>query len=403
MNLSLTRCLAITLLFALSGCLSGGGLGTAVKTVGSNSKSGADSNADTFAVTLAYRDGSVATNRQVQLQGKRSVDAAKFVNICGATGSSCTCSFYTSTSDSSPVGSSSVSLSADINTLNCTITGAVAAASYTHVQLKNTEGTKTTGLIPIKTTLTLTDVIGDLSIKKVRKIQRYSCQRTFFEGAGVAANTITCVASQALGVISATYNYYLYTSQESNNISEKTLDVAFDAAICSNNNFLKLSCSSSTLDDRYGLYAENAAPFNVQITYTAKPEGTPTTATTGFAALPDSSGNCPTGLVKVRPWLAQPPSITAGSLGTNPASNFINNGSLNNTIVEDSTTTPSAFSISRAANATPCTAALTSGPTDPGGDCSGITLGVSAVAISTTYSGLTPVLCVIPKTLLGGI
>lgn len=406
MRFPLARCLGIasTLVF-FTACLSGGGLGTGVKTVGSSSKSGANTTSDSFAATLAVRDTTVATNRQVQIQGKRNLESAKFVNLCGATGSSCSCSFFVGTSDSAPVTSSAVSLSSDINTFNCTVSGAVAIASYTHVMLKNSDGSKTTGLIPIKasTALTLTDVIGDLDIKKVRKIQRYSCQRTFFEGTGVGANTITCVASQALGVITASYNYYLFTSQLANNISDKTGDVAFDSAICSNNNFLKISCSSSVLDDRYGLYAENAAPFNVLITYTAKPDVAPTTATTGFAALPDSSGNCPLGLIKVRPWIASPPSITAGSLGSNPASNFINNGSLNNTIVEDASTTPAVFSVSRAPNATPCTAVNTPNPGDSGGDCSGITLGAAGVAVSTNYSSLTPVICAIPKSLLTGI
>ena len=152
------------------------------------------------------------------------------------------------------------------------------------------------------------------------------------------------------------------------------------------------------------MYAESSAPFNVQVTYTTKPDASPTTATTGFAALPDSSGQCPLGLVAARPWVAQPRSMMPGTDPTQTLpSNFINNGSLNNTVVELNGTAPAHMNIMKETNARACTAVGENGPSDPGGDCSRILLGAGRIVQSNTYQPLTPMICVIPKDLLSGI
>ncbi len=129
---------------------------------------------------------------------------------------------------------------------------------------------------------------------------------------------------------------------------------------------------------------------------TRAPEGENLTASYGFAALPDSAGNCPMGLVKVRPWQAQPASLVP----TGPQcpaygcpSSFINtNNSLNNTVVE--TAQPTNFVVTRQPNATACA---------NDGKCNNATFGGQYQAQSVAYTALTPVVCAIPPALSNGL
>ena len=105
-------------------------------------------------------------------------------------------------------------------------------------------------------------------------------------------------------MITATYSFYVFRSGVDSNSPGG--DSAFPGDICKRNNFLKIQCTGNTPQLRYGFFKDNADPFVVGITMTSAPEGQNTTSNYGFAALPDSAGNCPTGLIKVRPWVAQP-------------------------------------------------------------------------------------------------
>jgi hypothetical protein len=398
----------LSILFAAS--LSACDVGQGIKTLGKKALGGtgsATSDADTFSINLAYRnsaDTSATNRRTVSLQGVRAIPSANLVNECGATGSQCTCEFYRTSSDASPVTASSVGISTQNNSYSCVIPtsisdadlGNTSSSNYIrYVKLKRTDVTdKNTGLVEIKTTLLLEDVLGtSLSKTKVRGVFRYNCTRTFFEGEGVSASQITCVPGQRLGVIGATYNFYTYRSGEDRN--DAGGDSAFPADICKRNNFLKIQCTGNVPDLRYGFYKEPVEPFVVGITMTRAPEGDNLAATYGYAALPDSAGNCPTGLVKVRPWVAQPASIIQDSLGdSNPPSSFINtNNSLNNTVVEQ--TQPANFVVNRQKNQTACSSS--------DGDCTGAAFaGISQVQ-SVAYVGMTPVVCAIPPGLLGGL
>lgn len=394
------RCSKLSILgLFLSVCILHSCLGTNPKTLGKKTATDTSNfDADTFAITLAYRNTvAPSTGRVVQLQGVRNVASANMVNTCGSTGASCTCDFYTSATDTNPISAVSVGISKDNNSFSCNINPVLNPASYVKVRLRTSDGKKTTGLIDIKTTLTLQDVIGDLSTAKVNKIYKYSCARSFFEGEGVTTSQINCVANQKLGLISATYDYYLYSNTTTNNTSQK-FTASFWSAVCQRPEaeFARSSCGNSTPDLRYGLYSEAVAPFVVQIKMTRAPEGTDLTIPYGYATLPDSAGNCPTGLVPVRPWLAQPPSITYGSIdGINPPSNFLNTGEgvLNNTVIE--VDQPSPFVVTRQKNVTTCAA---------GGSCALATFdGATQLSPTTAYTALTPVVCAIPKSLLTGI
>ena len=389
-------------------------VGQGIKTLGKKSEGGRGTpttDADAFSITLAYRDpasDASTPSRTISLQGIRAVPSANLVNECGATGTTCTCEFYVGNSDTSADLAASVGISSQNNSFSCVIPTSISDATIKastgdstsvklYVKLKRTDVTgKNTALMQVKTTLTLEDVLGNnLTKTKVRGIFKYSCNRTFFEGEGVAASQITCAPGQHLGVIGATYNFYVFRSGEDRN--ETGGDSAFPADICQRNSFLKIQCTGNTPDLRYAFYKDAVEPFVVGISMTRAPEGENLSANYGFAALPDSAGNCPTGLIKVRPWVAQPASIIP--TGPNcPAdgcpSSFINtNNTLNNTVVEQ--TQPANFVVTRQPNQTPC-----DGTT---GSCLGASFGGIITQQSVAYTGLTPVVCAIPPGLLSGL
>jgi hypothetical protein len=399
------------LVLLCAGCVN---LGTGVKTLGGGSNSlsptnGSDS--DVFAVSFAFRDSTNDTAtpiRVVNLQGVMGNSAASFAKQCGATGATCNCLFFRSSSDTSPATAVASGVSTQNNSLSCTIPGTIpdatirgnATGMFVELARSDNAGVNT-GLVSITTKLTIDDVLGpNLSSQNVRGIYRYSCTRTFFEGQGVAPTQITCVGGQQLGLINAAYNFYLYQSRVDNNMANKGGDEPFPSDVCKITSFLKISCSNNSPQLRFGLYNASAAPYIVGISMTPAPSGTNSASVNyGFAALPDSAGNCPMGLVKIRPFVAEPASIIKGALDNNgnaypQPSSFINtNNSLKDTVVEPSA--PDNFLVNRSPNATPCAA---DGTCNTSASFQG-----SYVAESIPYSALTPVVCAIPSSLVSGL
>jgi hypothetical protein len=381
-------------------------LGTEAKRLGksTSTSTNTDSDVESFSITNAYRkDADPDDGRVVVLQGVRNLASAALANNCGTSGTTCQCLFYTSSSDTNPLtGSVSANgLSTLNNSLSCTLPGSSDPDNYTKVRLKTTDGLKSTGFIDISTHLVLADVIGDLAQNKVRGVYRYSCTRSFFEGEGVSVGGVNCPASQRLGLIFAPYSFYLYNSQLGGNLAKKGSSVAWESAICEwNPTVFKIACDG-TPELRWGLYAEPAGIFQVALTMVANAVDSDATQVYGYAALPDSAGNCPTGLVKVSQWQAQPQSIIQGSIdGTNPPSNFMNqSNNLNNKMVEEAQ--PSAFLVTRQKNQTACAAAGSTSPNE--GSCVNMTLAGTSTVQSVTYTKLTPVVCVIPKELIIGL
>lgn len=404
--------LALCLIFgtlSLQGCL-----GTEAKTLGKKSVTtgnGGAGDVESFSITLAYRAG---TNRTVTLQGVRDLESAKLSKSCGTNGRGCQCLFYKTTLDTAPVTSTDEGLSDGVNSYSCTIPGATDPNTYKYVRLRTTSGVASTGFINIKSSLTITDVLGDLSKDKVRGIYRYTCNRFYLEGEGVTVvggeTNVECKANQRLGLISAPYNFYLYDSktatndQEASLMAQKSSGSVMDQPIC-NKQLAKTTCPTSA-SLRYGLYGERTGPFQIGIAMTTKPDAAKqddvVSQTMGFAALPDSAGNCPTGLVKIQPWMAQPQSIIAKSInGTNPPSSFLNNANvLDEKVVEE--TQPSAMLVSRQPNATPCNGTSTD-QANPTGNCVNVSFGGLSTVQSITFSKISPVVCAIPATLLSGV
>ena len=291
-------------------------------------------------VELAYRNPTASTEsdrRTVMIQAQREGQGDGFATACGAMGAKCECLFFLG--EGEPLRGTSLGVSAPNRSLSCTIPGGQSTPDlvrFAAVRLRS--GEMLTGRIPVRTTLSLEDVIGRLPKEKVRGVFRYSCERTFFEGEGVSASQISCVPHQHLGVISARYHFYTYRSGEDAIFPGG--DAAFPAPICGRSNFLRLQCTGNPPELRFGLYKENVGPFAVGMQMTRAPECEDLTRNYGYAALPDSSGLCPLGLVKARPWVARP--VTMSDL----PSNFVNEaGSLNDTVVE--VNKPAAFGESR--------------------------------------------------------
>ncbi|NUM88756.1 MAG: hypothetical protein HUU37_06100, partial [Bdellovibrionales bacterium] len=128
------------------------------------SKSPAD-NQDTFNVSFAYRDVSTnPSNRAVQVQGNLLLASANLTTPCGTAGDQCACKFYTSTTDTSPISDAGTpSISSQNNVFTCTMPSTAVPGNYSHVKVEIRSNTsENTGLIPISTTLTASQILGSL-------------------------------------------------------------------------------------------------------------------------------------------------------------------------------------------------------------------------------------------------
>ncbi len=399
---------------SLLGCLN-----TGVKTLGTSSSGstvGSTNNADPFVINLAYRNSNPSTNLVYQIVGGTDNTAESFQSTCGSDGSSCACDFYQSTSDSSPLTSTNISYSLSTNTISCTLPSSATPANYTYIRLRTTSSSQVSGYLNVTNTLTLQQALNStaLSTTAVRKIYNYSCVRTFLEGEGVSGSgsgsSITCLSGQHLGFIYGNYNFYLYQSESGTDLNTNVngtvnTNTFYNATgtpsgICSKA-VAQYSCGNYSAPV-FGLYPTAAGQFTQGLVMQASP--TIGQAVYGYAALPDASGNCPVGLVKITPYVAQPYSILLNSLGTNPPSNFINNaGSLNDKIWVPATSGFSNFTVTRQANSTPCcTDSSCTSPKDANGNyvCTYSAVGGTTALTPVTYGVQTPSLCAIPASLL---
>lgn len=238
----------------------------------------------------------------------------------------------------------------------------------------------------------LTEIAG-LPKSEIHTIYHYSCQRTMLEGEGISQFDAACPASQRLGLIHARYSYYLYNGQGGGNLNEKGTDTPYESPICERQ-ILKLRCGG-TPQVSFGLSSKRQGIYQAGVTLTPSPQGESRSRVYGWAALPDRTGNCPQGLVKIRPWMAQPQSIIEGSIdGTNPASSFINeNNSLSDTRVEAEQ--PSPMAVIRNANNRRCAPVHSINPVP--GSCENATFLPDSVVQRVEYTALSPVVCAIPK------
>lgn len=212
----------------------------------------------------------------------------------------------------------------------------------------------------------------------VARVYSYKCRRRFLEGEGVSENGVNCPAHQNLGLISSEYSFYLNRGPTRDNFHEKITEVNYESSICGAQ-ITKLSCDYAP-QPAFGLSENREGEFTVQVMLMASPESNTPASTRGYAVLPDANGSCPTNLVKVRPWVAQPASITSPL-----SSNFINSSNRLNSIMISSSQ-PEPMQVWRHPAGRSC---------DSMGRC-GLPQGGNSLNQTVSYFPLTPVVCVIP-------
>jgi hypothetical protein len=343
---------------------------------------------------LAYRDAANGNGRTIILQGSRSGSEATLSSICNADGSNCECVFYPDNFNTKPVKIGVMGISGQSNSVSCQIPPALKPERVKYVGLHLINGRWDSPLFKPQTELTLEEVIGNLNKESVRGIFRYSCERTFFEGEGVAPEQVTCMAGQHLSLITARYNFYLYESLVDSNMTYKGGDVPYVNSVCGINSVLETLCTDNSPELRYGFTSIYSMPFNVEVSMTPAPSGSNSAAMSyGYVATPDSAGVCPIGLVPARPWIAAAPTLIPGNHGINFPTNFQNqSGTLSDTMVE--TSQPANFVVKHLAGNEPC---------DVSGNCEMLSFGSATTAESANYVPNTPIVCVIPPKLLKGL
>jgi hypothetical protein len=335
-------------------------------------------------IEFAVTDGTVQRLNRILVQGERASGAKALANACAE--NVCRCEVYF---EEGMLEYPIQQVSKENNTVSCRTLQGMNPESVSHVRVKGADFVSEK--IRVKKQLELRDVLGDKNLSLVRKVFRYSCERTFFEGEGVSPAAITCVlGGQRLGLITAKYDFYLYLSNLDNNFQERSGDSSFENSICGYAASLKTSCASPSQQAEYGLFREQMDPFVVSVHLSSNPDGG--FGLFGFAALPDASGDCPVGLVKAAPFTAYPQSMP---IGRGLPSDFINKNNLNNTrlsITQEGLS--SSFQVFSQANKTPCEFST--------GDCTNVTFASARVAQDVPYMRQSPTVCVIPRSLLVG-
>lgn len=388
------RFLALLSALLLTGCL-----GSDPKRF-SNSRNTGNINApvdttDNFVLEFALRDVAAAgvNTRDVVIQGRVGSSGNLFANICGTDASRCSCNFFDKDALTTPIAAASKAVNLDLNLFSCTIPAAVAdgdLADIEYVRLQDNTGTIASGQLRIRTSLTLTEVLGSgVTQDKVRKIYAYTCARTFLEGSGISGGSIQCVNGMQLASLGANYQFYLFQQVDlsADNFASRVSETFYGqtGTVCGLV-IRRVSCGTQTLL-KYGLLASPSAKFPIKISLTAGPDQPITDF--GYSARTDTNVVCPPGLVKVRQFQAVPSTYTGGN------SNFVNDaqGSLNDNRLDLATTAVPNFVVQRLGPTGTCDAA--GNCPAPGGSLQEIQ--------SVAYNSLNPILCVIPPNLLEGI
>lgn len=350
---------------------------------------------DSFAIEFALRDtlNVAATNRAVSLQGRSSNSDANFTLFCGDSGGQCSCQFFTEAAPSTAISAASLTLNSDLNVITCTVPASVADAdlgNIAFVRVRNSSGTFQSGLLRVKTQLTLSETIRGLDQNQIRKVFRYDCTRQFLGGSGISSSAISCVDGMQLVFLQASYSFYLFQQLDLSidNFAEKGTTVVYPDA-GNGTGTCGLSINSVTCENsqilRYGLVATANNTFRAGIQLTSGPEPNGTNSFFGFAARTDSELNCPPGLIKVNPFQAVP------GTHTREPSNFVNSDAqLNDTILEPSTETIADFQVTRIGSSGVCAAGI----------CPQPNASDSSVEQTVSYDSLSPTFCVIPAALL---
>jgi len=178
-----------------------------------------------------------------------------------------------------------------------------AASTKLYVKLKRTDDTtKNTGLIQLKTSLTIEMCSHHIEQNTGAGIYKYECNRTFFRGRGSFRQaTVTAWQNQKLGVMAPSTTFIPTAAGWTAIPAEATL--AFPADICQRNNFLKIPIARAIRPICVGSTWKSADPACVGITMGRALRKARTSRP--LTALPRSRQRrkLPLGLVKVRPYV----------------------------------------------------------------------------------------------------
>ena len=221
----------------------------------------------------------------------------------------------------------------------------------------------------------------------IASIYSYQCEATFLEGEGITPYGASCTAYQQLGLISAKYTHYLFSSSYESNFRKKGTQVSYESPICEKR-LPKVSCVKSAPRLQFGLSRNYEGVFQAAVTMV--PSYAHDSEIYGYAALPLADGSCPEGLVPAQIFDAQPESITDPL----PSSFMNQGGNLNNRIVAVQGSPLPDFTVSRQRNKMPC---------DARGSCENAEFMPSEIVQEVPYSALDPVVCVVPKEALGNL
>lgn len=217
--------------------------------------------------------------------------------------------------------------------------------------------------------------------KDVSSIYSYQCTGNFLEGEGISPQSADCPPHQKLGFLKAKHTAYLFHSELESNLHEKLGDKAYSSAICERQ-IARLNCNSPGKPE-FGLSRQPEGIFQTKVILS--PNFSAYTRTYGYAALPESNGGCPIGLVKARFYETRPETINSPL----PSSFSNEYGSQNDRIVHVEGSRFPFFAVHRLPNTRPC---------DERGSCMNSRVGAPELAQVAAYEPLAgkPSLCVVP-------
>ena len=374
-----------------------------------------------FKFNFALRGTTTSGVTTFYLQGAANTKAG-MVGTCNFAGSGCECKFLDSagaTLDTAS-GSSQVIYDDRGNYYKCLYDGASAATLVSTIKIQNVAGSIISDAINVETdansvggggvvTLTLAKLIGtELDLNRVRHVFRYECEFNFLQKAGTTTQSFDC-SNQATScdpdgtvtknfcLLKARFPYHLFSDTYSTNFHQKISDKIYNGGgtdrICGLQ-IKQIDCVGAgsgnfgTPAKQFGLFGEQTGIWDTSVQLGPGPDLIPTSY--GFAARTNSSNECPPGLEKRIFYRANgADGITTSDIS--PSHNFTSG--LTSTEVGTTSTTPSAFNITKYSGGT-------------GGLCNGTTCTMPNSFVSTpvktfAYSstGQTE-FCVIPSALL---
>jgi hypothetical protein len=362
-----------------------GALGSAVDGVRALLPASGGEDAQKLPAIFAFRE---KQDRRVYVQGLRQ-EAENYFVPCGENGEKCKCDFFLAPDDTAPLATAPAGVSRKFNYVYCDLPED-ATAMFVRV-VSAGEKPRKTNILQIVNNLSWPNLLGAALLKqRVRWVSRYECDRTFLEGEDVVpdGSKIGCSPLQHLSILSATLSYYVYKSDEGSNKPGESTDFKHD--VCGITNLTKIRCQSDGFVPQFGVYKESTPPFVVPVSVFRAPDSDDPISDVGYAAGPDSKGNCPVGFALVKQWLASAPSITENTDGAGGyPTNFTNKaGELSDHAFAQ--IEPRPFVVTLRRNRTPC---------DGKGDCSLAAFEDARPALTVPYK-LTGSFCALPAALL---